>query len=332
MSFPDTRARGSRRAGRDDASQTTTDAASRMPKNFRSPKIRLKVFVGSGGTFRIGITIDTATVEGKAMSGTKLVKRLREHDWLAALIELVIVAVGILLALQVSNWNQNREDRNRGERYAQRLHAELVSDGVTMEEAMRFWQQVSDYGNAAMDHSEHGTLVDGSSWKTVLAYFQASQLFPFELEDTTFLEMRDSGELALIVDESLRKRIADYYHMSGSGLRADLLRHRPEYRQQIRGLTPWPVQEYIWTHCFRQGAGVSQTLLDCASPITEPEAATILDGYHKADTLLPNLRVWMSTLRVSEIVVTGMRGDALALANDFADTQGDAAAAAPVAR
>jgi len=262
------------------------------------------------------------------MSGTKLVKRLREHDWLAALIELVIVAVGILLALQVSNWNQDRVDRNRGERYAQRLHAELVSDGATMDEAMRFWRQVTGYGEAAMDNSEHGKLVDGSSWKTVLAYFQASQLFPFELEDTAFLEMRDSGELALVADETLRKRSADYYHMSGSGLRADLLRHRPEYRQQIRGLTPWPVQEYIWTHCFRQGAGVSQTLLDCESPITDSEATAILDGYHKADSLLANLRVWMSTLRVSEIVVTGMRRDALALADDFAKTQGDEGPAA----
>ena len=266
------------------------------------------------------------------MSRANLVKRLREHDWLAALIELLIVAVGILLALRVSNWNQDRVDRNRGEGYARRLHAELLSDGTTMEEAMQFWRQVSDYGQAAMDSSEHGTLVDGASWKTVLAYYQASQLFPFELEDTTFLEMRDTVELALIADESLRKRIADYYHMSGSGLRADLLRHRPEYRQQIRGLTPWPVQEYIWAHCFRQERGVSQTLLDCASPITDPEAAVILDGYHKADTLLPNLRVWMSTLRVSEIVVKGMRSDALTLANDFAKVQGVAPAVAPTAR
>jgi hypothetical protein len=266
------------------------------------------------------------------MSGAKLIKRLREHDWMAALIELVIVAVGILLALQVSNWNQDRVDRNRGERYAGRLHAELLSDGATMEEAMRFWRQVSDYGLAAMDHSEHGTLVEGARWKTVLAYYQASQLFPFELEDTAFLEMRDSGELALIADESLRKRIADYYHMSGSGLRADLLRHRPEYRQQIRGLTPWSVQEYVWTNCFRQGAGVSQTLLDCASPISDSEATIILDAYHKADALLPNLRVWMSTLRVSEIVVTGMRRDALALADDFAKAQRDVPGSASTAK
>ena len=256
------------------------------------------------------------------MSGAKLVRRLREHDWLAASIELVIVVVGILVALQVSNWNQERVDRERGERFARRLHAELLSDIVSMDEAVRFWRQVTDYGLAAMNYSEHGTLVDGNNWKTVLAYYQASQLFPFELEDTAFVEMRDTGELALIADESLRKRTADYYHMSGTGLRADILRHRPDYRPQIRGLTPWAVQEYVWTHCFQQEHGVSQTLLDCPSPVSEPEAKSILDGYRASDTLLPNLRVWMSTLRISEIVLTGLKRDASALAEDFAKVQG----------
>ena len=62
------------------------------------------------------------------MSGAKLVRRLREHDWLAAAIEFVIVVAGILLALQVSNWNQDRVDRGRGARFEARLREELITD------------------------------------------------------------------------------------------------------------------------------------------------------------------------------------------------------------
>ena len=251
------------------------------------------------------------------MPATKLTRRLRDHDWLAALIELAIVVGGILLALQVSNWNQERQDRDRGARYAERLGAELVSDTISMDEATHFWQQVSAYGQSAMAYSERGTLADAEPWKTVLAYYQAGQLFPFELEDTTFLEMRDSASLALIADESLRKRIADYYRMNGAGLRGDIMHHRPEYRQQIRGLTPWTIQEYIWSHCFRQGVGVSQELLDCPTPISESEATALLETYRSSDTLLPNLRIWMSTVRVSQIIIEGMRRDASKLADDF---------------
>ena len=248
------------------------------------------------------------------MSATRLLCRLREHDWLAALIELVIVIAGILIALQVSNWNQDRGDRQRGVRYAHRLAAEVASDRRVMDETIAFWKQVGDFGKAAMAHAEHGTLAGGDRWKTVIAYYQASQLFPFELEDTTFVEMRDSGALALIADESLRKRIADYYRMGGAGLRANILYHRPEYRPEIRGLTPWAVQEYIWTHCFHQGKGPSQNLLDCASPLSDEDAQRLLDAYRASPTLLPHLREWMSVMAVSAIVVEGMKGEAEALA------------------
>lgn len=80
--------------------------------------------------------------------------------------------------------------------------------------------------------------MENSNWKTVLAWYQASQLMPFELEDTTYAEMRASGGLALIQDESLRKQLADYYQLSGTGISASILRHDPAYRMQIGGLTP----------------------------------------------------------------------------------------------
>jgi len=248
------------------------------------------------------------------MNARRMLRRWREHDWFAALVELVIVIAGILIALQVSNWNQDRLDRERGARYAQRLAAEVASDRHAMDEALAFWKQVGDYARAAMAHAEHGRLAEGDRWKTVIAYYQASQLFPFELEDTTFLEMRDSGALALIADESLRKRVADYYRMGGAGLRANILFHRPEYRPEVRGLTPWSVQEYIWTRCFRQGRGASQDLLDCPSPITDDEAQRLLDAYRASPTLLPRLREWMSVMAVSAIVIEGMKGEAGALA------------------
>jgi len=247
------------------------------------------------------------------MATTRVLQRFRERDWLGAAIELVIVVVGILLALQVSNWNQDRIDHEHGARLIARLGAELASDRASMSEAIAFWHQVSALGESAMAHSETGALVANDAWKTVLAYYQASQLYPFELEDTTFLEMRDTGGLALIADESLRKRIADYYRMGGAGLRANILYHRPEYRVEIRGLTPWRVQEYIWSNCFRQGQGASQVLIDCKSPLTDAEAKSLLETYRATPTLLPHLREWMSTMKVSSIVVEGMQADAKGL-------------------
>ncbi len=55
------------------------------------------------------------------MQGLRWLVRLRRHNWTASLFELVIVVVGIVLALQVTNWNQDRLDRARADRYYHRI-------------------------------------------------------------------------------------------------------------------------------------------------------------------------------------------------------------------
>jgi hypothetical protein len=250
----------------------------------------------------------------------KLAARLRSYDWTAAFIELVIVVVGILIALQVSNWNQSRLDHARADNYYRRLHAELLADRHNIDSTLKFWNKVSDYGRAAIAYGETGQRVDASNWKTVLAYYQSSQLMPFELESSTYSEMRDSDGLGLIADEGLRKRLADYYRLTGPGITANILHHDPVYRMQVRGLTPWSVQQYIWDKCYRALGGANQELIDCPSPISEQEAAAVLDSYRQSESLLQNLRFWMSTLRVGVIVLDSTRKDTNSLETEIQAT------------
>jgi hypothetical protein len=251
------------------------------------------------------------------MSLLKLTARLRAHDWTAAIIELLIVVVGILVALQVSNWNQDRLDRARTDSYYRRIHDELLVDSQSISRVLTFWAQVSVDGRAAMAFIESGQRVDDSNWKTLLAFYQSSQMMPFEQEDTSFTEMRDAGDLSLIADEGMRKQLAAYYRLTGSGPRANLLRLDPVYRPQVRGLTPWHVQQYIWEKCFRQLVGTQQELIDCPSPISDEQAAAVLDGYRQSESLLGNLRYWMATLKVASIVLDSTRKDADKLAADI---------------
>ena len=258
------------------------------------------------------------------MRAMRLALRLRTYDWTAVVIELLVVVVGILIALEVSNWNQDRADHARAEGYYRRLHAELTADQRTIDSTLVFWNKVSGYGEAAIANGETGQLVDGSNWKTLLAWYQAGQLMPFELKDATYTEMRDGGGLALIEQEGLRKQLAVYYQLAGTGITADILHHNPVYRVQIRGLTPWHVQQYIWSKCFRQSNGgnaANQELIDCSAPISEDEAAAILVTFRRSDTLLQNLRSWMSTLSVSTIVLSTTQIDTANLAAEVQAAQ-----------
>ena len=248
------------------------------------------------------------------MNVSKLGMRLRTYDWTAAFIELVIVVVGILIALEVSNWNQNRQDQARADGYYRRIHADLSTDGKSFGTTLAYWGRVSGYGRGAIAYGESGQLVDGSAWKTVLAYYQASQTLPFVPSDASFTEMRSAGELGLIADERLRGRLEDYYSMSGIGGESIIRQQDPAYRKQVRGLTPWPVQQYIWDRCYRESSYAEQGFVDCPSPIGESEALAILSNFKTAPLLLDNLRTWMSTLRISEIVLNNNRREAQQLA------------------
>ena len=43
----------------------------------------------------------------------KISKQLKEQDWTAIWIDLVIVVVGVYLGIQVDNWNEARNDLDR---------------------------------------------------------------------------------------------------------------------------------------------------------------------------------------------------------------------------
>ena len=86
------------------------------------------------------------------------------------------------------------------------------------------------------------------------------------------------------------------------------------------------MQEYIWSSCFRQHEGATQELIDCKSPLADAEARRLLETYRASPTLLPHLREWMSTMKVSAIVVHNMQGDGQRLLDGLGAQAGSAPA------
>ena len=246
----------------------------------------------------------------------RVARRLRDHDWIGAFIDLAIVVVGILIALQVSNWSQARSDARRERAYLTRILADLDTDLSVNGNRERFMAQVRRYGEQALAHTDTGALVAGSAWKTVLAYFQAGQFYAYSRESNTFTEMRDAGDLGLIEDPQLRSQLAFYYESSTNRMADMMLMNLiPQYRQDIRSVTPTPVQDYIWSHCFRilPGTARDQRLIDCPSPIEETEASSILAGYAQFPELARELRFWLSNQRIAALTTPEDRRDALQL-------------------
>ena len=237
----------------------------------------------------------------------RLSQHLRNQQWTAIGIELVIVILGVFIGIQVSNWNESRHEDARAREALARIQADLQTDLHTIDLRSAFWPKVNDYGSAAIHYAETGELVEGSAWKTVLAFYQASQLWPWVPSDATYQELRSAGELGLIRDKHLRADISQYYVEASVSNIGYIIAFQPEYRRIVRGLTPAVASNQVWANCWSQPSQLEQHLLDCSSPMPEAEAQAVLDGYLKNPDVLGQLRFWMANQRVAMNVIGNTR-------------------------
>lgn len=240
---------------------------------------------------------------------------LRDRDWSSVTREVFIVVIGVIIALQVSNWNEERKDAARGDDYLLRMQNELRADAERLATMATFWKSVNAEGRAALAHAEHGRLHEDSAWKTLLAYYQASQIWPYRKDDTTFQELRASGDFGLIRDTQVRAKVSRHYADTAGGAIAEVLGVVPAYREQVRGMTPWDIQEYIWANCYANPADARQQLVDCPSPVTEEQAQDVLRQLGESPELLASLRFWVATNGLAITLSTGLRDEA----NELAD-------------
>lgn len=243
----------------------------------------------------------------------RLTLHVREQNWTAIGIDFVIVVVGVFIGIQVANWNEDRLEDRRAQAYLARLQDNLRTDLQSIDLREAFWQKVADYGDQAVAYAEDGTLVDGSAWKTVLAFYQASQMWLYASDDTTYQELRSGGELGLIRDQGLRGALSAYYREGNSADTDYILGMIPEYRKIVRGLTPSTVSSHIWANCHRQEEYGNQQLLECDAPITEAQSQAVLDAYLRDPRLVEELRFWMSNQAVAAKMIAANRAAAQAM-------------------
>jgi hypothetical protein len=229
----------------------------------------------------------------------RLSQSLKEQNWTAIWIEFILLVAGVFLGIQVANWNATRVDEVRAKAYLERIKDNLNTDLQSIQRRDVFWRQVIAYGDQAIRYAETGELAEGSAWKTVLAFYQASQVWPWATYDITYQELSNSGELGLIRDDSLRGELTRYFTESAGDDLNYILSVQPEYRKIVRGITPVVVSNQIWAKCWKLPNAYEQFLLDCESPMSEADAQIVLDNYLKDPKLLSELRFWNSNQGVA---------------------------------
>ena len=125
--------------------------------------------------------------------------------------EIILVVIGILIALQINTWNENRQKRNLEEGYLTEIKENLVRDSLNISETILFHKQKAD--------SITETLALFKQAENGLSYFSSLQLklpilashYDFEPVRTAFDNMVSSEKIRLISNEKLRLSLSNYY-------------------------------------------------------------------------------------------------------------------------
>lgn len=126
--------------------------------------------------------------------------------------EVALVVVGILIAVQIDDWNERRIQRTQEKLYLQRLIAENQTDiqsiNTLINEAKKGMQTIDNFCMALNDE----TIGDRLVIQYAVEYLEYGSIVPiFKSSSATFEDLSSTGNLTVIRNDSLRSAIIAHY-------------------------------------------------------------------------------------------------------------------------
>lgn len=128
---------------------------------------------------------------------------------LYAIGEILLVVIGILIALQVNNWNEKRKNFNQIEKYAKSL-IEDIQDDIEMIEVIKFTAEQINIRIDSLTNYVRDKKMDEISNLQLINYTWIQVYRPYAWNRATLDELKSSGNLNLIEKKELVKLISEY--------------------------------------------------------------------------------------------------------------------------
>ena len=248
----------------------------------------------------------------------RLARAIRRQDWFAVLTEFVIVVAGIVVAIQLDNWNESRLKAERAEEYRARLAEDLQYDLAAMKRRRDYFDDVLNFAlDAEAALAGDGPVPRESAWDVVLAAYQAGQAWPFAIFGATYRELQSAGELDLLGGAQTMTQLSEYYD-NGAFQYASATPPSP-YRDMIRGRLPFALAAYIAASCEASLSNNTLELRSCAPPEDIQDLSAIVIDLKRDRTVLDSLRTQMSQLRTQTALLEELSEEARQLVEHLND-------------
>ena len=152
--------------------------------------------------------------------------------------EIVLVVIGILIALQVNNWNIERIDRKSELKYLKNIQQDLQKDLARLSYLLNFRKERLKGDHKLIEHINGASIVDVTeTTKNVVNSLMEQRFSP---NNNTYKELSNSGNLNLISNDSIKSlllELEELYKTNTFGIEHETY----DYREYISK----PLIEYI---------------------------------------------------------------------------------------
>ena len=130
--------------------------------------------------------------------------------------EIVLVVIGILIALQINNWNEQRKERIQEKIFLKRFEVELNTNLENILTAISLNKSRIHRAEFLLRTIDKPQLAVDSSSYFMKSIEHASYTNIPLISDNAFEELKSSGNLSLISNEALRAALQKYYSWTSS--------------------------------------------------------------------------------------------------------------------
>jgi len=121
--------------------------------------------------------------------------------------EIALVVIGILIAVQIDDWNNERKNRIQEIRYLQNIKLDLQKDLAALDTLTRFRERKLAAANVIMSE------INGDKEADLRTLSNSTDMMMFERKfvpnNTTFRELSSSGNLNLISNDTIKNLLFD---------------------------------------------------------------------------------------------------------------------------
>jgi len=127
--------------------------------------------------------------------------------------EIVLVVIGILIALSINNWNENRKQYKQGKEYINEFYKDVEDDVIYLESIINRLEDQKSNASKVLHVFESKDKYVADSVAFISQNSLTNMVIPVNRRKNTYDELKATGMLGMIKNDSVISKVKEFYEV-----------------------------------------------------------------------------------------------------------------------